>query len=126
MPSLSINATLTIILIDENDNTPMFENNTYSATIAENAANDSIITSVQATDADSGTNGQIVYSIISILESVPGSDSPFQVDSSSGVLTVFNRALLDFEMIQTFHVQLLAMDLASSARSSQALVHELL
>ena len=72
---------LSINVLDANDNIPIFGNPTFFQTTEESLAPASIGT-VVATDADSGTNGLITYSI------VPTSGSHlFNISSSSGEIT---------------------------------------
>ena len=52
-----------VILSDENDNSPMFEESRYEASVNENAAEGATVTTVRAVDRDSGANGQFSYSI---------------------------------------------------------------
>lgn len=61
-------AILTVNVLDINDNHPMFQNDTYTFHIPENTPN-VLIGSVNATDLDSGLNGQ-VFSVYSVHELV--------------------------------------------------------
>ena len=47
---------------DTNDNRPVFSQSEYYVSVLENAAQGTTVTIITATDADSGTNGEIVYS----------------------------------------------------------------
>lgn len=60
---LTSTAQLTITLLDENDNTPQFNRNTYTSTLNENVSLGTTVLTVTATDLDSGTNAQVSYSI---------------------------------------------------------------
>ncbi|KAG7266403.1 hypothetical protein CRUP_010718 [Coryphaenoides rupestris] len=57
--SVSIN----IQVKDLNDNKPVFESDPYEAVIVENLPAGTSVIQVRATDLDSGTNGQVVYSL---------------------------------------------------------------
>ena len=61
-PSLYDTATVIITVLDKNDNTPLFYEQTYQMAVPENAH--SIIHTVKATDPDLDLNGLITYSII--------------------------------------------------------------
>lgn len=72
-PMLSSTVTVYVNVIDENDNTPVFETNNYNVDIYENATVNTIVATVIATDRDSGKHNIIltatgVYFDISILE----------------------------------------------------------
>lgn len=56
-------ADLTITVLDDNDNAPMFDAPIYQQEVVENTAVVSIV--VTAMDSDIGDNGKITYSIFS-------------------------------------------------------------
>ena len=58
-----------IHVVDINDNEPVFENTTYDFSICENLPVGSIVGAVTAADRDSGTFGEVQYSL-----SGPGSE----------------------------------------------------
>uniref|UniRef100_A0A672SMZ0 Cadherin domain-containing protein n=1 Tax=Sinocyclocheilus grahami TaxID=75366 RepID=A0A672SMZ0_SINGR len=49
---------INIIVLDANDNAPVFSQSVYTALVAENASMGSLVLKVSATDADQGTNKQ--------------------------------------------------------------------
>jgi len=53
-PMLSSTVTVYINVIDENDNAPVFETNSYNLDVYENATVNTIVATVMATDRDSG------------------------------------------------------------------------
>ncbi len=63
--SLTGVTSVTISLLDVNDNTPVFESDTYMFSISEDSREFSVIGVVSATDKDDGENSTISYSIIS-------------------------------------------------------------
>ncbi|XP_055907536.1 cadherin-87A isoform X2 [Eupeodes corollae] len=83
-PKLSSTATITISVVDANDNKPIFERESYSASVSESALPGQYITSITAKDIDSGNYGDagIRYSI-----SGTGSEL-FHVDEETGVITL--------------------------------------
>lgn len=54
-PSLSSTQTLTVLLMDVNDETPLFEQNLYKASVMENSEPGEAVITVRALDLDSGT-----------------------------------------------------------------------
>lgn len=56
---------LKIILTDDNNNAPVFNPDSYTETISETLATGGDVAMVTATDSDSGSNGEIKYSIMS-------------------------------------------------------------
>lgn len=53
-PMLSSTVTVYINVIDENDNVPVFETNSYNVDVYENATVNTVVATVTATDRDSG------------------------------------------------------------------------
>lgn len=54
-----------VILADENDNPPRFRAVEYRMSIKANVAKGSLVTQIQASDPDAGSNGRITYSLYS-------------------------------------------------------------
>ncbi|MED6272437.1 bahd acyltransferase [Characodon lateralis] len=57
--------TVRVVLADENDNAPQFRAMEYRMSIKSNVAKGSLVTQIQATDPDAGSNGRITYSLYS-------------------------------------------------------------
>lgn len=57
--------TVRVVLADENDNAPRFRAVEYRMSIKANVAKGSLVTQIQATDPDAGSNGRITYSLYS-------------------------------------------------------------
>ena len=79
--SLQGSCNVSVIVEDQNDNDPRFSQPRYSATIRENVLVDTVVLTVQATDADLGVNARIVYSLAN------ESQWLFRIDNRSGVIT---------------------------------------
>lgn len=91
-PVLNDTVIVMVTVLDYNDNAPHFGQETYSGTISEEAEDGDQVTLMQdisCTDTDSGENGEVTLSIVE--------ESPFAVQSS-GLVTVGNSDLLDFEV----------------------------
>lgn len=117
MASLSTEspATVVIQIIDENDNSPVFNQTLYSSTIFENATIGSNVLKVFATDRDSSENKLISYKI-----SNDEMRTYFKLDELSGLLTT--RTTLDFEQQQTFEFIIIATDRGKVPRMGSARV----
>ncbi|MEQ1661568.1 MAG: cadherin-like domain-containing protein [Thiobacillus sp.] len=99
--------------IDEFDVAPITDTNGAANTISENAANGSVVgITAFASDADATNNG-ITYS----LDNDAG--GRFTIDGSTGVITVANGALLDYEAATNHAITVRA---ASSDGSSSTLI----
>lgn len=62
-PPRETNFTFPVIVVDENDNPPRFERQTYNANILENNDIDISLLTVSATDDDIGVNADLRYSV---------------------------------------------------------------
>ena len=61
-PALYDTCTVTITVLDKNDNAPVFSEAVYALRVHENTALPALYT-VIASDADAGSNGEVRYSI---------------------------------------------------------------
>ena len=96
-------ATLTINIIDINDNTPVFTGSNYTASIYENTTANVEVLLVSATDSDSGSNALIRYDID--LES----SQYFSIDTVTGLIRA-RAHLIDREKDQLFNIIVTARD----------------
>lgn len=62
-PARSGDAQVTVIVVDTNDNAPVFERTVYRTKVPETAPNGTVLFRVQASDPDEGSNGEIRYSL---------------------------------------------------------------
>lgn len=99
-PQLSASVQITVTVLDENDNLPLFEEADYSTSISESLPAGQLVLTVAASDQDSGSNGQILYSI--------NGSAPFTVEPTSGTITVSGP--LDREMVDMYQFEVVAMD----------------
>lgn len=88
-------AELTVIILDVNDNAPVFENTPYEVMIPEDTSGNYVIFQASATDADIGPNAEILFSL--------NNSDVFAIDGSSGNITVTGqllRATRSFYMVE--------------------------
>nr|XP_014352631.1 PREDICTED: protocadherin Fat 3 [Latimeria chalumnae] len=100
---LSSLATVTITVLDINDNPPVFERRDYLATVAEDIALGTSVLTVFAASKDIGTNAEITYSIKSGNE-----HGKFRIDPKTGLIMVIED--LDYEMCKDFYLTVEARD----------------
>lgn len=79
IPSLTSTATLTIEILDENDNPPEFVLSQYAAAVPENATVGTEVFKVLATSRDIGLNAKMAYSI-----TAGNKNMKFVIDESEG------------------------------------------
>ena len=82
-------ATVTIHLLDENDNAPMFERSLYTRVINTSEPLNSVIAQLTATDRDSGSNREIMYAFQGQNVTLG-----FALDHASGEISVSNTTLI--------------------------------
>ncbi|KAG7461989.1 hypothetical protein MATL_G00197140 [Megalops atlanticus] len=104
VPQRSSSLILTVSVYDVNDNSPVFDQLSYEVTILESEAVNSRFFQVEATDQDSGLNGEIMYDIIG------GNTGDVFGIFPDGQLYI--KAELDREVQERYHLLLVATDRA--------------
>ncbi|XP_071288673.1 protocadherin-7 isoform X1 [Agelaius tricolor] len=107
-PSLSSNNSLLVRVGDTNDNPPMFSQAVLEVSFPENNLPGERVATVVATDADSGKNAEITYSLEASPLSSEAPGSIFSIDPDSGDVSV--QAVLDREQRDTYEFQVTARD----------------
>ncbi|KAK5865746.1 hypothetical protein PBY51_019991 [Eleginops maclovinus] len=107
----TVHCRVSIRLLDVNDNVPTFEHSSYRTAVWEGQVHNTYIMQVYASDADSGVNGQIDYSLVS-----GNSNEAFVLDSVRGILAT--NVLLDREIIPSYKLVLRAADRGNPPLSS--------
>ncbi|XP_069725660.1 protocadherin beta-15-like [Phaenicophaeus curvirostris] len=101
-PARSGSAEIRVVVLDANDNPPVFTQDRYVGQVLENAPEGTVVLSVVATDLDVGANGDISYQWGS------QSSSAFEIDAKSGEINLMKP--LDFEMTEKHEFSVQAMD----------------
>ncbi|XP_027029221.2 protocadherin alpha-3-like isoform X16 [Tachysurus fulvidraco] len=104
---------------DVNDNAPVFSKTLYKIRVVENASIGTAVINLNATDADEGVNGQIVYSLVN-QDSDENNVGIFSIDSVSGEITV--RGTVDFETQNAYEINAQAKDKGLTPRSAHCKV----
>ncbi|XP_032332828.1 protocadherin beta-6 isoform X1 [Camelus ferus] len=93
-----------ILVLDINDNAPEFAQEFYEAQVSENSTLGSLVITLSATDLDSGSFGEVFYALFQ----VDDVNQPFEINPNTGEIRL--RKTLDFEEIQSYHVDVEATD----------------
>ena len=102
-PALSSTSLLNVTVLDFNDNKPTFDKGRYNSVIREDTKVGERILQIQATDADSGINGELSYAIVN------ATDYPeFIIDPRTGVVVL--RKNLDRELQSDYYFLVVAHD----------------
>ncbi|KAM6270168.1 protocadherin-23 [Porphyrio hochstetteri] len=114
-PALSATQVLTIVLLDVNDETPIFLEQFYEAAVRENQDPGEFVIKVEAVDRDAGLNSLLHYEIL------PASGyEKFRINSDSGELVT--AASLDREIQEVFTIKVLVRDSGTPSLSSTVTV----
>ncbi|XP_010559319.1 PREDICTED: protocadherin-23 [Haliaeetus leucocephalus] len=114
-PALSATQVLTIIVLDVNDETPIFLKQLYETTVRENQHPGEFVIKVEAVDRDTGLNSLLQYEIL------PGTGyEKFKMNSDSGELVT--TASLDRETQEVFSIKVLVQDSGIPSLSSTATI----
>ncbi|XP_029134901.2 protocadherin alpha-8 isoform X15 [Labrus bergylta] len=117
-PSKSGTSEIIINVLDINDNIPTFIKTLYKTSVTENAPIGITVVTVTATDADEGTNKDIVYLLNSkdqdhVLDI-------FEINSETGIITV--KGKVDFETNTAFEIRVQAADKGQPPLTAQCKV----
>ncbi|XP_054872460.1 protocadherin alpha-8-like isoform X33 [Amphiprion ocellaris] len=105
-PPKSGTSEIIINVLDINDNTPVFAKSLYKTRVFENVPIGTTLLTLNATDADEGTNKEIIYTL-----STKEQDHVlqiFKIDPNTGTLTVEGN--VDFEEHSAFEIRAQASD----------------
>ncbi|XP_030001921.1 protocadherin beta-16-like [Sphaeramia orbicularis] len=104
-PQRSGTARIQITVLDANDNAPVCGNSVYKADVRENSPEGTVVTTVSATDADKGINGEVTFSIAHVAKEAK---KLFEVNDKSGEIKVTGK--IDFEKSKTYQLNVQASD----------------
>ncbi|XP_051275347.1 protocadherin gamma-A11-like [Dicentrarchus labrax] len=106
-----------ITVLDANDNVPVFNQSVYKASVMENTMKGTSIVTVNATDADSGSNGLITYS----LSQMKGSAADiFNIDEITGTISVAGQ--IDYEKDRKYELRVEAKDQGGLIGTSKVII----
>uniref|UniRef100_A0A8C4QLN7 Cadherin domain-containing protein n=1 Tax=Eptatretus burgeri TaxID=7764 RepID=A0A8C4QLN7_EPTBU len=111
----SSTVTVSIVVLDENDNAPQFSEERYRVSVSEDVRIPSTVLTVSATDADKGDNAKLQFSIIS-----GNGARQFSIDPNTGEIQVVSP--LDFEIEKDYVLNIRVQDNGRPHRSSKSVV----
>ncbi|XP_067423447.1 protocadherin beta-1-like [Emydura macquarii macquarii] len=116
-PPRSGTAQIHVIVLDANDNLPVFSQAIYKARVLENSPKDYLVVTVCATDLDEGNYGEISYSFS---EKSEENSKYLNINPKSGEIRLQRE--LDFEAIETYQLNIQATDGGGRFSHSKVLV----
>ena len=108
--SRNATVTLTVTVVDINDNDPVFGQPVYTANILENAANQEVV-HLDVTDIDSSLNGALVYNLTGV------DASRFRINATG---TLYTDVGLDRERLPFHNLTVFAFDRGTPQRWASA------
>ncbi|XP_034086742.1 protocadherin beta-16-like [Gymnodraco acuticeps] len=116
-PQRSGTVNIDITVLDVNDNSPVFNQSVYKASVMENAPRDTYVTTVNASDADFGSNSIVTYYFSDISS---GLSNLFTVNEQSGVVLI--TGLIDYEKEKKYELRIEAKDQGGLTDSSKVII----
>ncbi|XP_075131422.1 protocadherin gamma-C5-like isoform X11 [Leptodactylus fuscus] len=105
-PARSGSSQITVIVLDINDNAPVFGDSIYRISLLENAPQKTVIIKMNATDLDEGANSEIEYSFDD--HTSESAKNLFDINMKTG--EVFVKGLVDYEDSQYWELSIRAVD----------------
>ncbi|KAJ1128080.1 hypothetical protein NDU88_006464 [Pleurodeles waltl] len=112
-PARSGTAQIKVIVLDANDNAPVFDKSVYKVSVLENIPKGTTVTAVRAVDIDQELNSEVTYSFSN------GLDTDLQIftlNSKTGEIVL--REYLDFELKQFYELEIRGSDGSFSSKCS--------
>ncbi|XP_077433254.1 protocadherin gamma-A4-like isoform X38 [Vanacampus margaritifer] len=104
-PHRSGTVRIQITVLDANDNAPVCTQPVYKVDVPENSAKGTLITTVSASDADAGVNGDVTYSTPHITDEA---ENMFEINTLTGEIKTIGK--LDFEKSKSYVLNVHASD----------------
>ncbi|XP_034037000.1 protocadherin gamma-A11-like [Thalassophryne amazonica] len=116
-PQRSGTVNINMFILDANDNAPVFNQTLYRAAVVENALKGTYITSVNASDADIGSNGEILFSFA---KNKGSTVNMFNIDENTGVISVAD--IIDYEKEKKYELRVEARDRGGLTGTSKVII----
>uniref|UniRef100_A0A672YJE2 Cadherin domain-containing protein n=1 Tax=Sphaeramia orbicularis TaxID=375764 RepID=A0A672YJE2_9TELE len=104
-PQRSGTVVIHVNVLDANDNSPVFSQPVYKASLPENSPLDTVVVTVSATDADEGVNGDVSYDFGHVTDEVK---QLFSINPKTGEIHVIGN--VDYETTTSFEIRVKAKD----------------
>ena len=120
-PENTGNLTVRVNILDENDNAPIFQKDSYDLSIAENTLIGTSLIRVSASDADNGDNGDVRYRFAARQPDVDVVSGYFEIDSKSGEIKLTKSIV--YKTGELVNIIVEAIDNGQPARLGQTTIH---
>ncbi|XP_073505818.1 protocadherin gamma-C5-like isoform X42 [Phyllobates terribilis] len=117
-PARSGTCRITIVVLDINDNPPVFNQSVYKISIRENLPLKTVILTLKATDQDDGANGEIQFSFDG--HTSKSARQTFGLNKHTG--DIFISELVDYEELSFYELSIRAVDNGSPELEGSCIV----
>ncbi|XP_077433234.1 protocadherin gamma-A11-like isoform X19 [Vanacampus margaritifer] len=104
-PRRSGTVVIHVTVVDANDNAPLFSETVYKASLQENSPLDTLVITVNASDADEGLNSEITYAFDHVSDD---NSNIFTLHPKTGEVKV--AGVVDYEKVTSYEMQISAVD----------------
>ncbi|XP_037403078.1 protocadherin gamma-A2-like isoform X48 [Pygocentrus nattereri] len=115
-PQRSATVKINIVVLDANDNAPIFSQSSYKAFVPENAVIGTLVTTVSATDADESSHSIEYY----FEHATSAAKALFSIDKDSGEIKVIGD--IDYEKHKQFTIKVKAKDHGGLTDTSEIMI----
>ncbi|XP_014650629.1 PREDICTED: protocadherin gamma-B7 isoform X11 [Ceratotherium simum simum] len=119
-PPRSGTAQIRILVVDANDNPPVFTQDVYRVSLPEDVPPGTSVLKVSATDQDEGFNAEIIYSFLGVNDKA---QHVFSLDSATG--NIITHQPLDFEEVERYTMDVEAKDRGSLSTQCKVIIEVL-
>ncbi|XP_015340910.1 protocadherin gamma-B7 isoform X13 [Marmota marmota marmota] len=119
-PPLSGTIQIRIIVVDANDNPPVFSQDVYRVSLREDVPPGTSVLRVMATDRDEGINAEFTYSFLGVADKA---QRVFYLDSSTG--NIITHQPLDFEEVERYTMNVEVKDRGSLSTQCKIIIEVL-
>ncbi|PWA25061.1 hypothetical protein CCH79_00020950, partial [Gambusia affinis] len=116
-PQRSGTVNINVAVLDANDNAPVFNQSVYKAVVTEMSPKDTYVTTVNASDADFGSNSVITYHFS---DHKSGLNNLFRMDEITG--KIYINGDIDYEKEKKFELRIDAKDQGGLTDSSKVII----
>uniref|UniRef100_A0A8C8RI10 Cadherin domain-containing protein n=1 Tax=Pelusios castaneus TaxID=367368 RepID=A0A8C8RI10_9SAUR len=116
-PIRSATAHIRVVVLDVNDNAPVFTQPVYKASVLENVPKGSLIITIRATDQDEGVNAEVSFSFRKITEKA---SQIFQLQPRTGEISTVGD--LDYEEAALYEMEVEAKDVGDLAARCKVMI----
>ncbi|XP_062044945.1 protocadherin gamma-B7 isoform X14 [Lepus europaeus] len=116
-PARSGTVQIQILVVDANDNPPVFSQDVYRVSLREDAPPGTTVLRVRATDQDEGFNAEVTYSFLAASDKA---QHVFSLESTTG--NILTHQPLDFEEVEIYTMDVEAKDRGSLSTQCKVIV----